>query len=210
MIYFSLLLTVRPVDPILYKMNLLLHICCGPCACYSVDSLREEGIDPTGFWYNPNIHPWTENQKRLDTLRTYAKKVNIRLVERDEYSLEKWLRKMVFREDDRCGFCYLGRLKAAALAAKKGGFDAFSSTLLYSRYQKHDLIIRVAEHVSKEVGTPFLYRDFREGWKEGIRISKEMGLYRQQYCGCIYSEKERYIQPTPLFSHSKLLKTQSR
>lgn len=174
-------------------MNLLLHICCGPCACYSVESLRKEGLEPTGFWYNPNIHPWTENRKRLEALRQYSEQASLRLIERDEYSLEEWLRQMVFREEDRCGFCYLGRLTATARAAKKGTFDAFSSTLLYSKHQDHDLIIRVAEQVSKEVGVPFLYRDFRTGWKEGIDISKKMGLYRQQYCGCIYSEKERYL-----------------
>jgi len=74
----------------------------------------------------------------------------------------------------------------------KGGFDAYTASLLYSRYQRHDEIRELGEQLGREFGVPFHYEDFRPGWQEGIRLSKELGLYRQQYCGCIYSEKERY------------------
>lgn len=76
--------------------------------------------------------------------------------------------------------------------AKRGKFDAFSTTLLYSKFQNHELITTTGEAIAKSTGIPFYYRDFRPGWKEGIKASKDLNLYRQQYCGCIYSEKERY------------------
>jgi predicted adenine nucleotide alpha hydrolase (AANH) superfamily ATPase len=84
------------------------------------------------------------------------------------------------------------RLGAAGTAAKEKGFTLFTTTLLYSKYQKHDLIAGVARETAKEHGIEFYYEDFRQGWREGIVESKAMGLYRQQYCGCIYSERERY------------------
>jgi len=173
-------------------MKVLLHICCGPCACYTVKALREEHMEVTGFWYNPNIHPLVENRKRLETLREYAQKVELPLIERDEYALQEWLRNVTFREHMRCRICYVMRLRAVAQLAKRHKYDAFTTTLLYSKFQKHDQIIDTADKVAEEFGVPFLYRDFRRGWKEGIELSKSMELYRQQYCGCIYSEHDRY------------------
>jgi len=85
-------------------------------------------------------------------------------------------------------------LKYTAEQAKKENFDAFTSTLLYSRYQKHDLIKEIGETLSRQLGIPFYYQDFRSGWNEGIKISRELGMYRQPYCGCIYSEKERFYK----------------
>ena len=102
---------------------------------------------------------------------------------------------MVFREAQRCRLCYRERLFAAARVARRGRFQAFTSTLLYSKHQKHDLVRELAEAVAEEVGVPFLYRDFRKGWKAGVQGSLEMGLYRQQYCGCIYSERDRFLGP---------------
>ena len=104
-----------------------------------------------------------------------------------------FLRKAAFRESQRCRICYHDRLDAAARIAKKGRFDYFSTTLLYSKFQNHDQIRTIAEAVAKSVGIPFYYRDFRDGWKRGIEVSKSLGLYRQNYCGCIYSEKDRYL-----------------
>jgi predicted adenine nucleotide alpha hydrolase (AANH) superfamily ATPase len=101
---------------------------------------------------------------------------------------------VAFREAERCNYCYHDRLRSTALIAKRGKFDYFSSTLLYSKHQKHELIRSMGKSVSKSVGVPFLYQDYREGWKEGIEYSKQMGLYRQHYCGCIYSEKERFFK----------------
>ncbi len=105
-----------------------------------------------------------------------------------------FLQKIVFRESNRCAICYHERLKATAQIAKKGKFDYFSSTLLYSKFQKHELIQSIGKAIGDSLGIPFYYRDFREGWKEGIETSKRLSLYRQQYCGCIYSEKDRYYK----------------
>jgi epoxyqueuosine reductase len=113
------------------------------------------------------------------------------------YDMEEFLKSVAFREADRCYTCYSMRLNYAAKMAKDRAFDAFTTTLLYSKYQKHDLIRSIGETLAKEYGISFYYQDFRVGWSEGVRISKEKGLYRQPYCGCIYSEKDRYWRKTP-------------
>jgi predicted adenine nucleotide alpha hydrolase (AANH) superfamily ATPase len=154
-------------------------------------------MDVHGFFYNPNIHPYQEYQRRLLTLQEYAPTVSLPLQVNERYDMEEFLRLVVFREAERCRFCYGIRLQAAAIAAKQGKFDAFTATLLYSRYQKHDLIREIGEQIGQEVGVPFYYDDFRPGWQEGISGSKRLGLYRQQYCGCIYSEKERFDKVKP-------------
>ncbi len=175
-------------------MKVLLHTCCGPCTIYPLKVLKGENIEVMGFFYRHNIHPFSECLKREETLLEYAQTMDIRVICQQTYELERFLQSVVFREKDRCRFCYHDRLSAAARVAKKGKFDAFSSTLLYSRFQNHDLIRQTGESVGKEQGIPFLYRDFRDGWKEGIEESKSLNMYRQQYCGCIYSEKDRYYK----------------
>ncbi|HOD54141.1 MAG TPA: epoxyqueuosine reductase QueH, partial [Candidatus Cloacimonadota bacterium] len=89
-----------------------------------------------------------------------------------------------------------------ALIAKKGHFDAFTTTLLYSKFQKHELIREIADNIAREIDIPFFYQDLREYWKEGITLSKEKEMYRQQYCGCIYSEKDRYWQTQQIKGHT--------
>lgn len=173
-------------------MKLLLHICCGPCAIYPVNSLRESGVEVMGYFYNHNIHPFTEWQRRRDTLRDYAESIQLPVIYQKAYDLEGFLRKAVFREKNRCPVCYHDRLLSAANIAKKGNFDCFSSTLLYSKFQNHDLIQSIGQSIGQSAGIEFYYQDFREGWKEGIAVSKQLNMYRQQYCGCIYSEAERY------------------
>lgn len=174
-------------------MKILLHLCCGPCAIVPVQRLRDAGAEVTGFFYNHNIHPYQEYRRRLETVREYGDKVGLELVVRDEYNLEEFLAAVAGNPAERCGYCYFSRLEAVAAAAASNGFDAFSSTLLYSRYQRHDDIRALGERAGARHGVAFHYEDFRSGWQEGIRLSKEMGLYRQQYCGCIYSEKDRYL-----------------
>ena len=175
-------------------MKLLLHACCGPCAIYPVKILRQKGMEVMGYFYRRNIHPYTECVKREETLKQWADMVSLKLIIQEGYELEEFLRQVIFREKERCLFCYQDRLTATALMAKKGRFDAFSTTLLYSKFQKHDTIRALGEALSKTYEIPFFYEDFREGWKEGIEASKRLGLYRQPYCGCIYSEKERYFK----------------
>ncbi len=175
-------------------MRILLHTCCGPCALFPLQQLRAAGHQVTGFFYNHNIHPYQEYVRRRDTAVQMADQEAMPLILQDDYDLEGFLAHVAAEPDKRCSYCYASRLKATAHAAAAGGFEAFSASLLYSRYQKHDEIRALGEQFGSEYGVTFHYQDFRSGWQEGIRLSKDRGLYRQQYCGCIYSEKERYLQ----------------
>jgi predicted adenine nucleotide alpha hydrolase (AANH) superfamily ATPase len=172
--------------------RILLHTCCGPCTIYPLKSLRLQNWEVHGHFYNPNIHPFQEFDRRLTTLRQLAAQQELPLIVRSDYPLEEFLRKVVYREQDRCLVCYSMRLEATARLAKKSKFDAFSTTLLYSKRQKHELVCAVARDAAHRYGIRFHYEDFRSGWKEGQEVARQLGLYRQQYCGCIFSEKERF------------------
>jgi len=156
--------------------------------------MREEDLEVMGFFYRHNIHPYSECLKRQEALQTYAEQINLKVIYQEGYDLEGFIQNVTFRESERCNYCYHDRLRSTALLARRGKFDYYSSTLLYSKHQQHELIRTMGESIGKSVGVPFLYHDYREGWKEGIESSKQMGLYRQQYCGCIYSEKERFYR----------------
>lgn len=175
-------------------MRILLHICCGPCSIYPIKSLLAQGHEIRGYFYNPNIHPYTEYDKRKVTALEYANKIGIPLIIDDNYELDEFLRNVAFREGDRCRVCYGMRLRKAAQVAKKGRFDAFSTTLLVSPRQKHALISEIGTAIGRELGIPFYYEDFRPGYSEAVKISKNEQMYRQQYCGCIYSERDRFAQ----------------
>ncbi|MEA5059106.1 MAG: epoxyqueuosine reductase QueH [Candidatus Pelethousia sp.] len=172
-------------------MNTLLHVCCAPCSVACIEQLREEGIEPTAFWHNPNIHPFTEYRARRDTVRTYMPQVNVSLIEEGDYGLRPFLDAIPSWED-RCGTCYALRLEAAAAYTASHGFSSFSTTLLISPYQNHELLRAVAEKAGENHGVAFLYRDFRPRFREGQQKAREAGLYMQKYCGCIFSEEERY------------------
>ncbi|MFP5212226.1 MAG: epoxyqueuosine reductase QueH [Acidobacteriota bacterium] len=174
--------------------RILLHTCCGPCSIYPVKRLREQDWTVHGFFYNPNIQPYQEFQRRLEALQSVADHYSLELIVRPDYDPETFFRQVAFREGQRCLFCYSVRLEAAARLAKKSRFDAFTTTLLYSKQQKHELIKSIAEEASRKNGIPFHYEDFRSGWKEGQEEAKTLGIYRQQYCGCLYSEKERFCR----------------
>ncbi len=176
-------------------MKLLLHTCCGPCSIYPVSVLRGMDMDVMGFFYRHNIHPFQECLKREETLKAYADAIDLKVIFQKDYQMERFLQSVVFREKDRCRYCYHDRLNIAAKVAKKGKFDAFSTTLLYSKFQNHELIRQTGEAMAKKHGVKFFYHDFRQGWKLGIEESKKLNMYRQQYCGCIYSEKDRYYTP---------------
>ena len=175
-------------------MKVLIHLCCAPCSVYPVKTMKAGGLDVMGFFYRHNIHPYSECLRRQETLEGYARQIDLRLIIQEGYDLEGFIQNVVYREKDRCTYCYHDRLRTTALLAKRGKFDYFSSTLLYSKFQKHDMLKSIGESIGKSIGVPFFYEDFRSGWKEGIDTSKNLGLYRQQYCGCIYSEKERYYR----------------
>ncbi len=179
-------------------MRVLLHICCANCAITPLERLKEKGDEVTGYFFNPNIHPYQEYQKRLDALKQYSEKVGLNVIYRDEYLLEEFLRNVSHQVKERCRYCYEMRLEATAREAKKRAFDGFSTTLLQSSHQNHALIKETGERIAQKVGIPFYYEDFRQGWRKGVEVSKAMGLYRQQYCGCIYSEKERFLKPNKM------------
>ncbi len=175
-------------------MKTLLHICCAPCANQCIEVLRGDGFEVTGFWYNPNIHPYTEYRARRDCLRQYAQDIELPLIEQNDYALRPFVRAVAEDLDHRCGKCYEMRLFEAARQAKEGGFDSFTSSLFISPYQNFDLMAETAERAASEYGVKFLLRDFRPYFKAGQEKARELGFYMQKYCGCVFSEEERYIK----------------
>lgn len=176
-------------------MKLLMHTCCAPCSVYCIDALKEENIKPTIYWYNPNIHPYTEYKARRDTLKDYAQSLNLEAIFEDDYGLEEFCKNVINKLDTRCvEYCYPIRLRKTFEYAKQNGYDAVTTTLLYSIYQKHDFIKAYCEKLSKEYGIDFLYRDFRVGFWKGQHKARELGLYMQKYCGCIFSCDDRYYR----------------
>lgn len=175
--------------------KLLLHVCCGPCALTTIAAAKAEGLSPVGFFFNPNIHLLQEYLKRREGAGQAAAHHGIPLRFPDaEYDPRIFLNAVHGKEDDRCRNCYRLRLERTAREAKEGGFTHFSSSLLYSRRQRHEEIIEVAKDVEKQLRVEFYYRDLRPTWQEGINLSKVLNIYRQNYCGCIYSEWERFAR----------------
>ena len=187
--------------------KILLHMCCGPCSCYPVKKLRSADREPVGFFFNPNIHPYQEWRHRLKTAKEFAEKSSMEIYIFDHYGLRDFLAivqnvvEPVGGEDTikfadghhaRCKICYAWRLYETAKFAAENHFESWSSTLFYSIHQNHELMKSTAETIAKKVGVGFYYEDFRVGWQEGIDISHELELYRQNYCGCIFSEEERF------------------
>lgn len=174
--------------------RLLLHTCCAPCSVYCIDSLRAEGIEPVSFWFNPNIHPYQEYKARRDTLTGYAASIGVELVLHDDYGLRDFVRAVAADIDHRCAYCYTTRLEETARYAASHNFTHISTTLLVSPYQDHAGICRAAEAIAANYGLTFLYRDFRQGFREGQAKARELGLYMQKYCGCVFSEEDRYAK----------------
>ena len=170
---------------------ILLHCCCAPCTIFPHKTLCEEGYSPTCFFYNPNIHPYTEFARRLEAMKVFGFETGAKVLIDERYGLDEFLQ-AVFGKGDRCLSCYAMRMREAARVCRDRGPECFTTTLLYSKYQKHERIVESCERAAEEFGVRFVNVDFRQGWKEGIRESRRMGFYRQQYCGCIFSEQERY------------------
>ena len=175
-------------------MKVLLHICCAPCANRPLALLQEQGHDVTGFWYNPNIHPFTEYRSRRNTVREYLSQIGVPLIENNDYALRPFVRAVAEDIAHRCAKCYEMRLFETARAAKEQGFDAFTSSLFISPYQNHSLMMEVAQRAAEEYGVLFLYEDFRPLFREGQDFAREHGFYMQKYCGCVFSEEERYLK----------------
>lgn len=178
-------------------MRLLLHTCCAPCSVYCIDSLRKEGIEPTIYWFNPNIHPYMEYKARRDCLKEYTKRINADAIFEERYVLRDFCKNVVDDLDNRCkNYCYLVRLEQTAKYAKENGFDSFSTTLLVSPYQNHEALVEVANNMATKYGVEFVYRDFRIGFREGQAKARELGLYMQKYCGCVFSEEQSMLVHT--------------
>lgn len=172
--------------------KVLLHCCCAPCSLSCIDPLREEGIEPTAFWYNPNIQPWKEYEARRDCLLEYAKEIGMEVRVREDYGLREFVEKVAGDIDNRCTYCYEHRLEGTAKYAAEHGFEAFTTTLLASVYQRHELIAAAGERFGEQYGVKFLYRDFRPNFRAGNQRARELNFYMQKYCGCVFSEAERY------------------
>jgi predicted adenine nucleotide alpha hydrolase (AANH) superfamily ATPase len=194
-------------------MRILIHVCCGPCAVAVLRGFAASGHETRGFFYNPNIHPLAEYMRRRQGAAQVAARLGVPLIFADTPAAPgrtptddaplpavdpaPWLRAVLGileNKGDRCLFCLRTRLAACAGQARLLGFDAFSTTLLYSRRQRHDTIRSLGEEVGAASGVAFAYRDFRPFWEEGIGLSKAWGIYRQQYCGCLFSEYERHAR----------------
>ena len=175
-------------------MKTLLHICCAPCANQPIEVLRTDGLEVVGFWYNPNIHPFTEYRARRNCLREDAATIELPVIEKNDYGLRPFVRSVAEDIEHRCGKCYEMRLYEAAKTAAEGGFDSFTSSLFISPYQRHELMREVAERAAFEYGVKFEYRDFRPYFRAGQEKARELDMYIQKYCGCVFSEEERYIK----------------
>jgi len=180
--------------------SLLLHSCCAPCSTYTVEYWRDQGLEVSGLWFNPNIHPYQEHQRRLEAMKYLSQVINLPLIILPSYEMVEFLRKVAGKEADRCLYCFDFRLSTTAELCKERGYDAFSSTLLISPHQKHDLLKKVGQRVAEERGIKFLYADLRPYFHRTRQLTQTHNLYRQKYCGCIYSEWERFakiIIPSP-------------
>ncbi len=174
-------------------MKLLLHTCCAPCSIMCIEQLKPN-YDITSYFYNPNIHPYTEYKARKETLINYLKSINVKLVINDNYGLNNFIKEIYPDFNNRCGKCYKIRLEETVKFAKANGFDCFTTTLFISPYQNHELLKNICEDLSKEYNIKFVYQDFRPYFREGQNKARELGLYMQKYCGCIFSEQDRYLK----------------
>jgi hypothetical protein len=150
-------------------------------------------VGVTGFWFNPNIHPYTEYQARKHTLEDYAKEIGMKLVVGGTYDLRSFITSVADNIDARCAYCYRVRMETTAKYAAEHGYDSFSTSLLISPYQNHEAIAAVGRAMGEQYGVTFLYRDFRPMFQAGQEFARAHGMYMQKYCGCIFSEEERYM-----------------
>jgi len=170
-------------------VKLLLHTCCGPCFLGTWQDLKDSDFEITNYYFNPNIYPESEHQKRLVALRLAAagKTAGVIVI---EYEPELHAEAIAGHEDDfpgRCTHCYKIRLEKTAEYAKEHGFDAFSTTLLVSPYQQHDVLRKLGEATAAKFGVRFHYVDWRSYYREGQNEARFIPIYRQKYCGCKYS-----------------------
>jgi predicted adenine nucleotide alpha hydrolase (AANH) superfamily ATPase len=175
-------------------MKILLHICCSNCALYPVKMIQSDGHEFSGFWFNPNIHPIEEHTLRLDSLKKLAGEWKLDMLPIDTYTPEKYFEMYKSTNPpspERCRSCYELRLEKTAEQARANGFEAFTTTLLISPYQDIEGIETIGKTLADKYNVQFYFKDFRPYFREAMNLSKELGLYRQKYCGCIFSREER-------------------
>ena len=173
-------------------MKVLLHTCCAPCLIYPLKALEEEGYEIMSFFYNPNIQPYEEYEKRLSCLNEFAQTKGAEITQ-GYYDIDRFFQDVVFNGRVRCSRCYTLRLTETAKFARRNNYDAYSTTLLASPLQAVNIIEKIGKVLGEKYHIDFLDRNFRKGWNESVIASKELGLYRQNYCGCIYSQRDRSL-----------------
>jgi hypothetical protein len=173
-------------------MEILLHTCCAPCLIYPLERLKDKGFKVKAFYYNPNIHPFSEYNRRREALEALSKDLQIEVVW-PEYRPSDFFQAINTREEtpQRCAICWSLRLHKTATQAKEYGFGAFSTSLLVSPYQDQELLKQLGSQAASEAGVDFYYEDFRPGFRKAHEEARLKGIYCQKYCGCIYSEIER-------------------
>ena len=178
-------------------LELLLHTCCGPCSIHSTEQLLAEGCQPVLFFANPNIHPYGEYEARREGLAEVARLRGLPLLIEPAYDPEEYFRLVSFHEQERCRYCYELRLGRAAAKARELGLARFGTTLLISPYQDRELLLALGRRLADRHGLTFHEADWRPGFRASQAKARELGIYRQKYCGCLYSERERFCRPKP-------------
>lgn len=179
------------------RTPLLLHACCGPCSLEPVRLLREEGFEPTICWTNPNIQPCAEYDRRLDTLLAWARdvaQVEVVVAGDDRARWERLVAPHGFDREARCRACYALRLAEACDKACELGFSHVSTTLVVSPYQLFETCHDVLVPLARTRGLTVVWRDFRSWYPQATTRSRELGMYRQNYCGCRFSAAEAAIE----------------
>ena len=179
------------------RTPLALHACCGPCSLEPVKLLREEGFEPTIIWSNPNIQPLAEHDLRLRTLRKWADEVahvQVIVAGDDRDAWERSVAPAAFDRERRCRACYALRLAESCRVARDRGFQYISTTLAVSPYQLFDVCEDELVKLAHAYGLTPVWRDFRPHYPEATRESRDLGMYRQNYCGCRFSAAEAAIE----------------
>lgn len=175
---------------------ILLHSCCGPCAEWPAHLLRSEGEEITLYYYNPNIHPEAEWMRRQEALIQMTERRDFEYIIDGASEEEVWRAFTSDKKSVHCRYCYTMRMMMTAKKAKELSYSAFTTSLLVSPYQDHEMIYEAMDLAAKRYGVKALKRDFRDGYQQGQEMAKEDGLYRQKYCACIYSimESPRFLK----------------
>lgn len=190
-----------PYQPPHGEKQILLHSCCAPCSCAIIDSMLKSGLSPTVLYYNPNIHPEEEYLIRKDENRRYCEKLGVPFVDAD-YDKDKWYERVCGLEDEpergaRCSVCFLMRMERTALYASEHNFSVFATSLGISRL-KNQAQVYAAGHKAAESYENIVFWDHnwraQAGLERGGQIAREEAFYRQNYCGCAFSKRDRLLK----------------